>query len=459
MGQLSTAFLVIDRKGEYVRDTQDQRGNSVPGMHHHPAAPERMIVVSDTGSFAEMAERHVIREHLPLQFNLTTDVLPIDLADFFPTLTSAHRAIFRDYGYVDEFYAKLLKENALGYPDKGTWFQDWPGLVDLKAEGKRKLKDILSDVAAREAEGGDAELTPEEEAQLEAHHDASSTKAFENGIRRIKRLCNNPLFGNSARGAQILRAPTSLPQIVEHLKNGRFVFVDMLGHNDAEYVLVAALLVRRLLNVNKELVKAGKPPLRCCIVLEEAQNILAEEELRKGDSADGSVFIELAREGRTLQLGEILVTQQPDPQSIGPTIGKTMDAIVAFNMPPDDAKYLSRFKIGFAGLETLVSNLHPLDGIAIARGGPVHFRLPVVDEQYMQSCMVANGLTDMIAESAHEDRPGSEVEHGRTQRNLPTVKDRLAELARLRRESIQSVALETMRIWQSDAEPDQDPVF
>jgi hypothetical protein len=54
MDQLSTAFLVIDRKGEYVRDTQDQRGNSVPSMHHHPAAPQRMVVVSDTQDFAEM---------------------------------------------------------------------------------------------------------------------------------------------------------------------------------------------------------------------------------------------------------------------------------------------------------------------------------------------------------------------------------------------------------------------
>ena len=40
-----TGVLVLDRAGEYIEDTEDQRGY-VFGLQHHLHAPERMVVLS-----------------------------------------------------------------------------------------------------------------------------------------------------------------------------------------------------------------------------------------------------------------------------------------------------------------------------------------------------------------------------------------------------------------------------
>jgi DNA helicase HerA-like ATPase len=91
----------------------------------------------------------------------------------------------------------------------------------------------------------------------------------------------------------------------------------MRGRSDDEYTMIAALFARRLLTENKRREDANQ--IRTCIVLEEAHNILSDAELSKG-TGSGSVFIELAREGRSFKLGFVLVTQQPDARSIAPRL-------------------------------------------------------------------------------------------------------------------------------------------
>src|SRR5208282_4009653 len=97
------------------------------------------------------------------------------------------------------------------------------------------------------------------------------------------------------------------------------------GQSDEDYTMVAALFARRLLNENKR--RDDSDHIRACIVMEEAHNILSEAELGKGNGR-GSVFVELAREGRSFKLGFVLVTQQPDARSIAPEVVKTIDTVV-----------------------------------------------------------------------------------------------------------------------------------
>src|SRR6266699_5930233 len=176
---------------------------------------------------------------------------------------------------------------------------------------------------------------------------------LERAARRIKRFCLNPFFGRSEKGPIILNSPSCVNRILDYLAEGKFVFIDMLNQSDENYTLVAALFARRLLTRNK-LQDDDEDHIRACIVMEEAHNILSEEELSKGNGR-GSVFIELAREGRSFKLGFMLVTQQPDVRSIDLQVIKTIDTVVAFNMPFDDAKHIQRLKSGFAGLELEIS--------------------------------------------------------------------------------------------------------
>jgi hypothetical protein len=188
--------------------------------------------------------------------------------------------------------------------------------------------------------------------------------------------------------------------------------------------------------------------------MEEAHNILSEDQVSKGQGT-GSVFIELAREGRSFKLGFVLVTQQPDAQSIAPQIRKTIDTVVAFNMPPDDAKHMQRLKSEFAGLELEISNAPEFHGVALSGGGPLRFKSSPVNTATMRACVDGTLASRMIARAERAGVFQQAIEPEPAPIG-PSIQDRLLLLTRQRRESIQEVALETMRVWQgrTDDTPD-----
>jgi hypothetical protein len=438
MTQTSPGFLILDRKGEYIRDTIDQRGNQVFGLHRHRHAGQRMVVVSTRHEFARMKEKGRIRDHLLPRFNIQ-DINPIDLADFLPGLTSTQADLVRDYALIQGFYRKLLAETQFGAIDNRNWFRDFPGLFDLKPQGKKLIKDFEERARAE----GREELSDEELTQLHEQSGGHKPDVLARVAQRVKRFCLNPFFGGSAKGRAILETPSCVHEILAHLTAGRFVFIDMLGQLDEDYTLVAALFARRLLTENKD--RDDERHIRACVVMEEAHNILSEDELYKGNGR-GSVFVELSREGRSFKLGFLLVTQQPDARSIAPEVVKTIDTVVAFNMQPDDAKHLQRLKSAFAGLETEISNAREFRGVAVSDGGPTFFESEPVDSGYMDAC-VDGSLGDRLrgrVPEAGADGPRKEPPPP------PSVEERLASLMRQRQESVQKIALETMRAWRTD---------
>jgi hypothetical protein len=444
MMQPDTGFLVLDRKGEYVKDTIDQRGNRVYGLHHHPHARDRMVVVSSRGEFTRMKAEGLIQGHLPPRFNIE-DIDPIDLADFLPGLTGPQADLVRDYAHVEGFYRNLLAETQFGAIDNRHWFRDFPGLFDLNEKGKKLIKEFEERARAV----GREEMTEEEVTQLHELSKGTKPVVLARVAQRVKRFCLNRFFGGSAKGRAILGTGSCVQDILGHLAAGRFVFVDMLGQSDEDYTMVAAPFARRLLTENKN--RDDEQYIRACIVMEEAHNILSEDELYKGNGR-GSVFVELAREGRSFKLGFVLVTQQPDARSIAPEVVKTINTVVAFNMPPDDAKHLQRLKSAFAGLEVEVSNAREFHGIAVSQGGPVLFESQPIDQSYMEAC-VGGSLEQALAGRATDVRVDADPEEA----PLPlSVEDRLTALMRQRQDSVQKIALETMRAWREDAPIDRD---
>ncbi len=443
--QPKCGFLILDRKGEYIKDTIDQRGNSVFGLHHHPKAAERMVIVSRK-DFSNLKDQGVILDYMPPQFNIK-DIDPIDLVDFLPGgLTVPQADLLCDYAEVEDFYEKLLAETQFGLVNKRNWFEDFPGLFEVKDKGK----DLLRQFEKLAVEDSRHELLDDEREQLQEYFTGTKSGVLERAARRIKRFCLNPFFGRSEKGPIILNSPSCVNRILDYLAEGKFVFIDMLNQSDENYTLVAALFARRLLTRNK-LQDDDEDHIRACIVMEEAHNILSEEELSKGNGR-GSVFIELAREGRSFKLGFILVTQQPDVRSIDLQVIKTIDTVVAFNMPFDDAKHIQRLKSGFAGLELEISNAPEFRGVAIADAGPIFFQSSPVDDSYMKLC--ADGLLEIIIEN-QVDAGFEGVETAEEQKpEIPSIEDRLTFLMRKRQETIHEVALATMRSWRENEVPD-----
>jgi hypothetical protein len=421
--------LVLDRAGEYIEDTVDQRGNDVFGLHHHLHAPERMVVLSKREKFREMWEKGEIAAYRKPVFNIQ-DIGLIDLVDFYPNFTSEQRNLLRDYAYIERIYQKLLKETRLGRIDKQDWFRTFPGLFEVKdVKGKKLLKEFEQNAAQ---EGRD-EYKDEELQQLEDHLGGTKPGVLERAILGIKRFCQNPLFGGKSRGPDILAVQSCVGDVLRHLEQGHLVFVDLRGVNDEDYILsdedyilISALFIRRLLTENKR--RDDQEQIRTCIVMEEAHNILAEDELYKG-TGNGSVFIELAREGRKFKLGFVLVTQHPDSRrSVASEIASTIDTVIAFNMSPDNAKTMARLKSGFSGLELQLANAAEFEGIAIADAGPVAFRSSPITPEYMHVC-TAGRLEDYIKDRVPPEEPCSvraPVE------DSPTVEDRLSRLMRQR---------------------------
>jgi hypothetical protein len=442
--QPDTGFLILDRKGEYVKDTIDQRGNRVYGLHRHPHARERMVVVSSREEFARLKKEGLIHDHLQPRFSIE-DINPIDLADFLPGLTLQQVLLVRDYAHLEGFYRKLLAETQFGAVDSRHWFRDFPGLFDQKQKGKK----LFNEFEERARAEGREELEEDELTQLHEQSGGPKPEVLARVAQRVKRFCLNRFFGGSAKGRAILGTDSCVPDILGHLAAGRFVFVDMLSQSDEDYTMVAALFARRLLSENKD--RDDERHIRACIVMEEAHNILSEAELKKG-TGRGSVFVELAREGRSFKLGFVLVTQQPDARSIAPEVVKTIDTVVAFNMPPDDAKLLKQLKSAFAGVEVEVGNAREFHGIAVSQGGPVLFESQPIDQTYMEACALGS-LEQVLGGRATGLRDNADQEE------VPpplSVEDRLAALIRQRQDSVQKIALETMRAWREDGPTARD---
>lgn len=432
-------YLILDRKGEYIKDTTDQRGNRVVGLQHHPNSRDRMVVVSMRQEFAAAKDSGFIHDFFNPNFSVK-DIEPVDLADFLPGLTDVQADLIRDYAHIPEFYDKLLAETQFGAVDNRNWYENFPGLFEIKDKGKELLKGFEKKALAESRE----ELDDAEREELQKYFGGTKSGALERAAGKIKRFCLNPFFGGEAKGRRILAAHSCIPRILDHLGRGNFVFIDMRGQSDDDYTMVAALLARLLLNANKS--RDDDQHIRACIVMEEAHNILSEDQVYKGQGK-GSVFIELAREGRSFKLGFVLVTQQPDAQSIAPQIRKTINTVVAFNMPPDDAKHMQRLKSEFAGLELEISNAPEFHGVALSGGGPLRFKSSPVNEATMRACADGSLATKMIAR-AEKQGIVQQATNPEPPPEVPSIEDRLSALTRQRRESIQTVAMETMKIWQ-----------
>lgn len=430
-------FLVLDRSGEYIRETRSQDGYRIQGLTHHPLAPAQLVVVSNDTAFARLADERKIHAALRLQFNIQ-DIRPIDLVDFYGGFSPAQRDLLRDYAYMGDLYARLLKELPGGVIDRRNWYRDFPGLFRLNASGTKRLEKFR-------AENAGEDLTADQMAELSAYLSGKKTAVLERIILAIRRFAAQPLFGGQQRGAEILRVRSSVDDILAHLARGKTVVVDLRGVRDDDYTLIGALFARRLLDENIR--RGDEEHLRVAMLLEESHNILSAQELNKGENGRGSAFVEYAREGRKFKLGLVLVTQQPDARSIAPEVAHTLDTIVAFQMPPENIRHLTTIRSVFRSHVYTLENARVFEGVAVTEDGVLAFQAVPVTEAYMKACarLDLEGYLKSLAPPREQSATGE----GKAARQ-PTEEERRAALRQERRRRFLEAIRETAQMWEQE---------
>lgn len=155
---------------------------------------------------------------------------------------------------------------------------------------------------------------------------------------------------------------TLLEDIFQDLKEGKTVIVDLSLRDNVDASIISTMIVRKLFEDNKRNYTEAKDEdiIRCIIVVEEAQNVLSDEQVK----ASSNPFVRIAKEGRKFGIGLVAITQRPS--AISEEIRSQAENFFTFYMGnSDDIKALIKSNINYDGVissfiqrETIPGNLY-----------------------------------------------------------------------------------------------------
>jgi DNA helicase HerA-like ATPase len=316
--------LVFDQRGEYAKDTQDESGNLIPGLYHHPDAKDNLVLFTSKKKF--LSNNGV--EVKSIGFDLK-DISVVDLLFIYPHFTDAQRELLYFYEDDNSFYKKVLRQKD-GSWDESNWqkdFVDW--LSTSSKSGYTPLRSIRK------------KLT---------------------GVQ--KRL----FFSDKS----------ALSELLSFLKEGKMVIVDLSGLGELDQMFVSSIICRALFEHNMsnfELEKSSEM-ISTVVFFEEAQNLLSPSKVQ-----EGSIFVRLSKEGRALLLGVCAITQQPS--AIDRQLLSQFNTFVALHLEfMDDIEYLKRVAGNFAGLEQDLRRKIPGNAYLVTRDKP--FAIPLRVEHFTE---------------------------------------------------------------------------
>jgi len=157
-------------------------------------------------------------------------------------------------------------------------------------------------------------------------------------------------------------ASTLIEDTFQALKDGKTVIVDLSLRDSVDASIVSTMIVRKLFEDNKKHYTEAheEQVISCVIVVEEAQNVLSDEQVR----SSANPFVRVAKEGRKFGIGLVAITQRPS--AISEEIRSQAENFFAFYMGnTDDIKALVRSNINYEGVvsafiqrETIPGNLY-----------------------------------------------------------------------------------------------------
>lgn len=140
------------------------------------------------------------------------------------------------------------------------------------------------------------------------------------------------------------------------------VIVDLSLRDSVDASIISTMIVRKLFEDNKRYYTEAKEEevIPCVIVVEEAQNVLGDEQVK----TSANPFVRVAKEGRKCGIGLVAITQRPS--AISEEIRSQAENFFTFYMGnSDDIKALVRSNISYDGVissfiqrETIPGNLY-----------------------------------------------------------------------------------------------------
>jgi DNA helicase HerA-like ATPase len=155
---------------------------------------------------------------------------------------------------------------------------------------------------------------------------------------------------------------TLLEDTFKALKQGKTVVVDLSLRDSVDASIISTMIVRKLFEDNKRYYTDAKDEqvIPCVVVVEEAQNVLSDEQVR----TSANPFVRIAKEGRKFGIGLVAITQRPS--AISEEIRSQAENFFTFYMGnSDDIKALVKSNINYDGVissfiqrETIPGNLY-----------------------------------------------------------------------------------------------------
>lgn len=155
---------------------------------------------------------------------------------------------------------------------------------------------------------------------------------------------------------------TLLEDTFKALRDGKTVVIDLSLRDSVDASIISTMIVRKLFEDNKRHFSESKNNeiIPCVIIVEEAQNVLSDEQVR----TSANPFVRVAKEGRKFGIGLVAITQRPS--AISEEIRSQAENFFAFYMGnSDDIKALVKSNINYDGVvssfiqrETIPGNLY-----------------------------------------------------------------------------------------------------
>ncbi len=155
---------------------------------------------------------------------------------------------------------------------------------------------------------------------------------------------------------------TLIEDTFKALREGKTVIIDMSLRDAVDASIISTMIVRKLFEDNKRNFTEAQDDqiIRCVVIVEEAQNVLSDEQVRSSSNP----FVHVAKEGRKFGIGLVAITQRPS--AISEEIRSQAENFFAFYMGnTDDIKALVRSNVNYDGVvsafiqrETIPGNLY-----------------------------------------------------------------------------------------------------
>jgi hypothetical protein len=155
---------------------------------------------------------------------------------------------------------------------------------------------------------------------------------------------------------------TLIEDTFQALKEGKTVIIDLSLRDSVDASIISTMVVRKLFADNKRNFTEAQENevIECVIVVEEAQNVLSDEQMKSSNNP----FVRIAKEGRKFKIGLVAITQRPS--AISEEIRSQAENFFAFYMGnTDDIRALVKSNINYDGVvstfvqrETIPGNLY-----------------------------------------------------------------------------------------------------